>query len=193
MLSPPIRRIIFSLVVSAVALPPVGAADSCIADWSIAAPIVHAQEADDRRGAVAHRRDRACRASSSRRRCARRTAAFVYRILVRDDARQADRTAPSMRASPSLADNVCRSGSQAHSVSPKVGANAHHKGANQRRIAMPYVDGFRAGGAEEEPRRLQEAGAAGRQDLAGARRAGVQGVRRRRRQGRQADLVSRRP
>ena len=26
---------------SAVALPPVGAADSCIADWSIAAPIVH--------------------------------------------------------------------------------------------------------------------------------------------------------
>ena len=43
MLSPPIRRIIFSLVASAVALPPVGATDACIADWSIAAPIVHAQ------------------------------------------------------------------------------------------------------------------------------------------------------
>ena len=43
MLSPPIRRIIFSLVATAVALPPVGATDTCIADWSIAAPIVHAQ------------------------------------------------------------------------------------------------------------------------------------------------------
>src|SRR5688500_16162609 len=48
----------------------------------------------------------------------------------------------------------------------------------------------RAGGTEEEARRLQEAGAAGGQGLDGARRARVQGVRRRRREGRQADLVS---
>lgn len=43
LLSPPMRLIAVSLVASAVALPPVGATDTCIADWSIAAPIVHAQ------------------------------------------------------------------------------------------------------------------------------------------------------
>jgi uncharacterized membrane protein YkoI len=37
------RRIILSLIATAVALPQVGATDGCIADWSIAAPIVHAQ------------------------------------------------------------------------------------------------------------------------------------------------------
>lgn len=43
LLSPSVRCIAVALVASAVALPPVGATDSCIADWSIAAPIVHAQ------------------------------------------------------------------------------------------------------------------------------------------------------
>ena len=41
--SPPMRLIIVSLVAASVALTPVGATDTCIADWSIAAPIVHAQ------------------------------------------------------------------------------------------------------------------------------------------------------
>jgi uncharacterized membrane protein YkoI len=35
------RRIILSLIAAAVALPRVSATDGCIADWSIAAPIVH--------------------------------------------------------------------------------------------------------------------------------------------------------
>jgi hypothetical protein len=43
LLAPSIRLIIVSLVASAAALPPVGAADTCINDWSIAASIVHAQ------------------------------------------------------------------------------------------------------------------------------------------------------
>jgi uncharacterized membrane protein YkoI len=43
LLPPPMRRLILSLIATAVALPQVGAADSCITDWSIAAPIVHAQ------------------------------------------------------------------------------------------------------------------------------------------------------
>ena len=41
LLSPPMRLIIASLVASAVALPPVGATETCIADWSDAASIVH--------------------------------------------------------------------------------------------------------------------------------------------------------
>jgi hypothetical protein len=138
MLSPPLRRIIFSLVVSAVALPPVGAAasvmiekfarvggkvvrefldlnhtskamvlvslmipkfalvsaasagelrnrdTSCIADWSIAAPIVHAQglttvetlsriAATEMPGVIV--KTTLCEEKG----------AFVYRILVRDE------------------------------------------------------------------------------------------------------------
>ncbi|MEO8421782.1 MAG: hypothetical protein ABI457_11350 [Hyphomicrobium sp.] len=84
MLSPPLRRIIFSLVVSAVALLPVGATDSCIADWSIAAPIVHAQglttvealsriAATEMPGVIV--KTTLCEEKG----------AFVYRILVRDD------------------------------------------------------------------------------------------------------------
>jgi uncharacterized membrane protein YkoI len=41
LLPPPMRRIILSLIATAVALPQVGATDGCIADWSDAAPIVH--------------------------------------------------------------------------------------------------------------------------------------------------------
>ena len=83
MLSPPIRRIIFSLVASAVALPPVSATDTCISDWSIAAPIVHAQGlttvealsrivATEMPGVIV--KTTLCEENG----------AFVYRILVRD-------------------------------------------------------------------------------------------------------------
>jgi uncharacterized membrane protein YkoI len=41
LLPPPMRRIFLSLIATAVALPQVSATDGCIADWSIAAPIVH--------------------------------------------------------------------------------------------------------------------------------------------------------
>jgi hypothetical protein len=82
-LSPLIRRIIFSLVATAVALPPVGATDICITDWSIAAPIVHAQglttvealsriAATEMPGVIV--KTTLCEEKG----------AFVYRILVRD-------------------------------------------------------------------------------------------------------------
>jgi len=83
LLSPPMRRIIFSLVASAVALPPVGATDSCIADWSIAAPIVHAQglttvEALSRMAAAE------LPGTIVKTTLCEEKGAFVYRLLVRD-------------------------------------------------------------------------------------------------------------
>ena len=81
--APPICLIIVALVASAVALPPVGATDTCIADWSIAAPIVHAQglttvealsriAATELPGVIV--KTTLCEENG----------AFVYRILVRD-------------------------------------------------------------------------------------------------------------
>ena len=83
LLLPPMRRIIFSLIASAVALPPVGATETCIADWSIAAPIVHQQglatvealsriAAEEMPGNIV--KTTLCEENG----------VFVYRILVRD-------------------------------------------------------------------------------------------------------------
>ncbi len=105
--APPIRLIIASLVASAVARTPVGATDtsvmiekfalvsaasagelrdrdtSCIADWSIAAPIVHAQglttvEALSRMAATE------LPGTIVKATLCEENGAFVYRILVRD-------------------------------------------------------------------------------------------------------------
>ena len=81
--APPIRLLVVSLVASAVALPPVGATDTCIADWSIAAPIVRAQglttvEALSRLGAAE------LPGTIVKTTLCEENGAFVYRILVRD-------------------------------------------------------------------------------------------------------------
>ena len=80
---PPMRRIIFSLIASAVALPPVGATDACITDWSIAAPIVH------QRGlATVEALSRIAAAEIPgnivKTTLCQENGAYVYRILVRD-------------------------------------------------------------------------------------------------------------
>jgi len=83
LLLPPMRRIIFSLITSAVALPPVSATDACIADWSDAASIVHQNKlitvealsrlaAAELPGAIV--KTTLCEEKGS----------FVYRLLVRD-------------------------------------------------------------------------------------------------------------
>jgi uncharacterized membrane protein YkoI len=82
LLLPPMRRIILSLIATAVALPQVGATDGCIADWSIAAPIVHKEglttvealsriAATELAGVIV--KTTLCESNGS----------FVYRILVR--------------------------------------------------------------------------------------------------------------
>jgi len=77
-------RIIFALLPVVVALHPVGAAATCITDWSLAAPIVHAQglttvealsriAATEMPGVIV--KTTLCEEKG----------AFVYRILVRDE------------------------------------------------------------------------------------------------------------
>ncbi|MEI9900824.1 MAG: hypothetical protein WDN31_12630 [Hyphomicrobium sp.] len=77
------RIILVPLSLIAVALVPAGAADTCIPDWSIAAPIVHREglttvealsriAADKLPGSIV--RTTLCQADG----------AFVYRLLVRD-------------------------------------------------------------------------------------------------------------
>lgn len=83
LLSPSMRLIAVALVASAVALPPVGATETCIADWSIAAPIVHAQglttvEALSRLAAVE------LPGIIVKTTLCEENGAFVYRLLVRD-------------------------------------------------------------------------------------------------------------
>ena len=80
----PMRRIILSLIATAVALPQVGATESCIADWSIAAPIVHKEGlttvevlsrivATELAGVIV--KTTLCESNGG----------FVYRIVVRDE------------------------------------------------------------------------------------------------------------
>jgi len=80
---PPMRRIIFSLIAFAVALPPVGATDACIADWSIAAPIVHKEGLTTvetlSRIAAAEMPGNIVKTT-----LCEENGVFVYRILVRD-------------------------------------------------------------------------------------------------------------
>jgi uncharacterized membrane protein YkoI len=84
LLPPPMRRIILSLIATAVALPQVGATDGCIADWSIAAPIVHKEglttvealsriAAAERAGVIV--KTTLCESNGG----------YVYRIVVRDE------------------------------------------------------------------------------------------------------------
>jgi hypothetical protein len=101
LLPPPMRRIILSLIATAVALPQVGATDGCIADWSIAAPIVHKEglttvdalsriAAAERAGVIV--KTTLCESNGG----------YVYRIVVRDEhgkltSRTVDARAPFAR------------------------------------------------------------------------------------------------
>ena len=81
--APSIRLTAVLLVASAVVLPPVGATDACIADWSIAAPIVRAEglttvEALSRIVAAE------LPGTIVKTTLCEENGAFVYRILVRD-------------------------------------------------------------------------------------------------------------
>ena len=80
---PPIRRIIFRLMLVAAALNPVGASAACITDWSIAAPIVHK---DGLTTVEALSRLAALEISGSivKTTLCEENGSFVYRILVRD-------------------------------------------------------------------------------------------------------------
>jgi hypothetical protein len=80
----PMRRLILvPLSLIAVALAPAGAADNCIPDWSIAAPIVH-QEGLTTVEALSRIAAEKLPGSIVRTTLCRGEAGFFYRLLVRD-------------------------------------------------------------------------------------------------------------